>query len=301
MSKRNYKANIRHCEQREAIHGKSLETLDCRPSLAITKYNGFTLVELSIILVIIGLLIGGTLVAQSMISTSKITALTAQIQQFDSGVMNFKTKYNALPGDAVAFGGDGNNAILSSTGFDGANYYEGRYFAYEICRFWNNIDATAFPGGATCPGGTDTSSSGGARNVPESKLGKSGSFVIAEALTINGYHVPATNVKNYYAILDSSQGKDPVSISWFITTTAQNSAIKPADLLALDKKMDDGIANLGNIISGSLANFGSGYGGIIAGPASGICSDNTGKYLVDHPAYECTPLIRIDAQAGDPQ
>ncbi|MEI9897868.1 MAG: prepilin-type N-terminal cleavage/methylation domain-containing protein [Chthoniobacter sp.] len=47
--------------------------------------SGFTLVEPSIVLVIIGLLIGGILVAQSMISTSKITATIQQLGQFDAG------------------------------------------------------------------------------------------------------------------------------------------------------------------------------------------------------------------------
>ena len=77
--------------------------------------KGFTLVELSIVLVIIGLLIGGILVAQSMIGASKIVAVAAQIQQFDAGVMSFKTKYNALPSDAKGFGGDADGIIDPST------------------------------------------------------------------------------------------------------------------------------------------------------------------------------------------
>src|SRR5476649_103906 len=79
--------------------------------------RGFTLVELSIVLVIIGLLIGGILVAQSMTETARIVAVAAQIQQFDAGVESFKAKYNALPGDAQQFGGNGDGLVtITSTG-----------------------------------------------------------------------------------------------------------------------------------------------------------------------------------------
>ena len=58
------------------------------------KRQGFTLVELSIVLVIIGLLIGGILAAQSMISTARLQSLVRTIQQYDIAATNFETKYN---------------------------------------------------------------------------------------------------------------------------------------------------------------------------------------------------------------
>jgi len=61
--------------------------------------KGFTLVELSIVLVIIGLLIGGILAAQSMISSAKIQKTVKQIEQFDIASANVVTKFNCLPGD----------------------------------------------------------------------------------------------------------------------------------------------------------------------------------------------------------
>ena len=70
--------------------------------------KGFTLVELSIVLVIVGLLIGGILIGQSMISTAKITQQIRQIQQIEIAVRNFKTKYNSLPGDSRQFTTNGN-------------------------------------------------------------------------------------------------------------------------------------------------------------------------------------------------
>ncbi len=97
------------------------------------RTKGFTLVELSIVLVIIGLLIGGILAGQSMISAAKIAAVAAQVQQFDAGVMNFKTKYNGLPGDSKSFGGDGNGVIASGPGTWAA------LLGSEMLNFWNNL------------------------------------------------------------------------------------------------------------------------------------------------------------------
>jgi prepilin-type N-terminal cleavage/methylation domain-containing protein len=64
---------------------------------------GFTLIELSIVLVIVGLLIGGILVAKSMIASAKLNAFVRQIQQYDIAMDNFKIKYNGIPGDSSLF------------------------------------------------------------------------------------------------------------------------------------------------------------------------------------------------------
>ena len=61
--------------------------------------RGFTLVELSIVLVIVGLLIGGVLVAQSMISTAQIHSTIKEVGQYQIAVRLYQEKFNALPGD----------------------------------------------------------------------------------------------------------------------------------------------------------------------------------------------------------
>lgn len=68
---------------------------------------GFTLIELSIVLVVIGLLVGGILVGRDLIYTAELRSVVRQIEQYDTAVMTFKDKYRGLPGDhpnAVEFG-----------------------------------------------------------------------------------------------------------------------------------------------------------------------------------------------------
>ncbi len=61
--------------------------------------KGFTLVELAIVLVIIGLLLGSILKGQSMIQNAKVKRLKADIDSIVAAVYNYQDKYNYLPGD----------------------------------------------------------------------------------------------------------------------------------------------------------------------------------------------------------
>jgi prepilin-type N-terminal cleavage/methylation domain-containing protein len=61
--------------------------------------HGFTLIELSIVLVIIGLVVGGVLVGNDLIKAAEIRAIISQKDKYLLAVNTFKLKYNALPGD----------------------------------------------------------------------------------------------------------------------------------------------------------------------------------------------------------
>lgn len=262
-----------------------------------SRRDGFTLVELSIALVIIGLLIGGILAARSMISTSKISAQVRQIGQFDAGVANFKTKYNYLPGDAPAFGGDGDGTI-SAVGWGPGLHV----FAYEIANFWYCMDQQLFSGPQAQS--NPPTSEGAEKNVPAAKSGITGSYLIASGLAVSQDAYPdLSNPQNYYAILGPNQSvySGGAGAYVFVTTSSANASMKTSDMLALDTKMDDGLANSGNVISGAIGNNGGqALGGIVASPTAGLCSSGS-AYQVQNTSYECTPLIRIGAQTGDPQ
>src|SRR4051812_26321723 len=63
------------------------------------KKSGFTLIELSIVLVIIGLITGGILVGKDLIQAAQIRATSSQVTKYSAAVNTFRIKYNALTGD----------------------------------------------------------------------------------------------------------------------------------------------------------------------------------------------------------
>lgn len=88
--------------------------------------SGFTLVELAIVLVIIGLIVGGVLVGQDLIKAAEIRATTADLERYNAAANTFRNKYDGVPGDllrsrAAQFGmepragsaghGDGNGLV----------------------------------------------------------------------------------------------------------------------------------------------------------------------------------------------
>jgi prepilin-type N-terminal cleavage/methylation domain-containing protein len=120
--------------------------------------KAFTLIELSIVILILGLLVSGVLVGEALIEQAKITKTISQLREYDTAVNTFKAKYGekAIPGDfdkAVEFGltentynqwgvnGDG-DGVLESAPFDeggnGANSegYTVSAFQHEIANFF---------------------------------------------------------------------------------------------------------------------------------------------------------------------
>lgn len=74
--------------------------------------KGFTLVEIAIVLVIVGLLLGGVLKGQSLIESAKTNNVIKQLQSFQAAVYGFQDKYQSMPGSLTnASAVIGNGAI----------------------------------------------------------------------------------------------------------------------------------------------------------------------------------------------
>lgn len=63
--------------------------------------HGFTLVELSIVLVIIGLLVGAVLMGKDLIRAAELRSIVTGKERFVTALYAFKEKYNAIPGDFI--------------------------------------------------------------------------------------------------------------------------------------------------------------------------------------------------------
>ncbi len=98
--------------------------------------KGFTLVELAIVMVIIGLMLGAVLKGQAMIDDAKQKRLMNDLQGITAAYFTYYDRYNALPGDDVSTHGWSGVVAGTGNGFiDGVNATNGT----EGHEFWQAL------------------------------------------------------------------------------------------------------------------------------------------------------------------
>src|SRR5262245_53419986 len=81
-----------------------------------TLQRGFTLIEMSIVLVIIVLIVGGILKGHELIESSRQKNLVSQIDRIRSGTTAFVDRYKSLPGDLGRVSILNNSSLLAQSG-----------------------------------------------------------------------------------------------------------------------------------------------------------------------------------------
>lgn len=215
------------------------------------RHAAFTLIELSIVLVIIGLITGGILTGRDLIDAATVRAQISQVEKYQTAVNTFRGKYSCLPGDcsaAASFGfqprgtftgeGDG-NGILESNCVNTAGTYTGfQVGCGENGVFWQDLSTAGLIDGVVPYTGqtgwpsttTDYTTYLPAlyTGVPNPKLGSG----------LNVMYVYSNGGRNYFGL--SSAYK----ISYYLVG-ASNPNVTVQQAYNIDKKADDGLPQSG--------------------------------------------------------
>lgn len=242
--------------------------------------RGFSLVELSIVLVILGLLVGGILAGQSLIRASQLRGVVTEHDRYKTAIFSFRDKYFMLPGDmnnATSFWGDqatGTYACASGSTPDGTP---------GTCNGNGNgqIGGTSSPG----PEGVRAWQHLQLANLIEGSL--TGYYDTGGKLTI-GVNSPASkNPNTGWALVYRGTGaNEPIygtSVNFMqIGTESANelwgAALRPADAWNIDTKIDDGQPTTGIMLSG------------VGGGATVTCISPNGAAHNTLPAGQIYPL-----------
>ena len=205
------------------------------------KSTGFTLIELSIALVIIALLVGGVLVGRDLIKTAELRKQISQVNNLVLAVNAFKLRYSALPGDIR----NASNFSLHTGCVLGAseNYGNGNgdgQLNYNINQpsledrkiFCHLFNANLFShhqygygpyGAGKCYNNACTAVPGGTSNI----------LLVANAVYVGA---PATSgmQNRFYIYLSNNSNINNVGL-----------AQTPLDSSSIDQKMDDGLPTSG--------------------------------------------------------
>ncbi|MFA6041516.1 MAG: prepilin-type N-terminal cleavage/methylation domain-containing protein [Methylophilus sp.] len=104
------------------------------------KQIGFTLIEMAIVLVIVGLLLGGVLGGQELINSAKVKSLATDFRKIPVYINTYQDKFKALPGDdAGATNHVGASANGDSDGLIAGAWDEAKDLTKESVLFWQHV------------------------------------------------------------------------------------------------------------------------------------------------------------------
>jgi prepilin-type N-terminal cleavage/methylation domain-containing protein len=116
------------------------------------RQQGFTLIEIAIVLVIIGVLLGGILKGQEMLTQGKIRAIEKELDGVAVAILGYRDRYKALPGDdslastrwTGAQTGNSDGIILGN--FNSSTVTEESFLAWQHLRYAGLIGGDAATG-----------------------------------------------------------------------------------------------------------------------------------------------------------
>jgi prepilin-type N-terminal cleavage/methylation domain-containing protein len=196
-----------------------------------TFKNGFTLVELAIAMIVIGLIVGGVTAGSTIAQQARIRTIINEATTYKSAISTFQTAYGALPGDISNASSYWPSCDGTPTNCNGNNNgwidLTSSLTQNEALRAWQQLAASGIIPGSYTGIATVASQADIGTNVPGSKY-----FNAGYAIALYNYTSPG-NVINFGAATTGAP-----------LTTA---VLTPKDAYALDLKIDDGLARNGNV------------------------------------------------------
>lgn len=222
-----------------------------RPAAGLEAQRGFTLIELSIVLVIIGLIIGGVLKGQEMIESARLKTTVAQVDGYRAAINTFVDRYQVLPGDmpvavataevdaAIGTGGNGDGVI----GAAGVAWNANTSGNAEANAFWSHLAAAELVSGVQTNGAA-----------------------------VLGQGLPAARIAGAgFTLANTAQGGNWLRLHNGVNAAAGAApALSGEQSLEIDRKFDDALPASGTIFTLSAApcvNGAGGYNGVSAASA----------------------------------
>ena len=184
--------------------------------MRMTRQTGFTLVEIAIVLVIVGLLLGGILKGQEMIVQSKIKNAMADFSGISAAYAGYQDRYRAIPGDdpnsstrwSGSTAGNGNGTV--------AGLYNSQTETDESRLWWDHLRRAGFVAGI-------------------------------------GTHQPGNALTGILGV-QTGDGKGKTVLGGFSSLIICSANIPDKVAIALDMSMDDGLM-LSGAVRGQLQNI----------------------------------------------
>ncbi|NSL56461.1 prepilin-type N-terminal cleavage/methylation domain-containing protein [Uliginosibacterium aquaticum] len=107
------------------------------------QQSGFTLVEIAIVLVIIGLLLGGVLKGQELITQAKIKNVSNDLTGITAAVYSYQDRFKSLPGDDP----NGSTRWSDTDAVSATNKGNGKIDSNEQSLFWQHLRKAGFVAG----------------------------------------------------------------------------------------------------------------------------------------------------------